>query len=218
MQLTCYRFKMKKYKIVTRVSAISALLGMVGLVDAIPPKLNLSGSTIAEYVGTEDTDRNVFHGNLRHAVGVHRIQALRANRTYPPESSSEYVGWTYNHAPMMAYWQGRYWVEYVSNLKEEHGIPGRTAFMSSSDGFNWTAASVAFPAFNLQEIQPPARYYGGETLDPIPAGRPTIMHQRMGWYVAPDDRLLMIGFYGYVPSPSWAPIVDKVSDALCVKF
>ncbi|MBT6768619.1 MAG: hypothetical protein HOA81_06470, partial [Opitutales bacterium] len=111
-------------QIVARVVAFATLFGMIGSIDAVPPKLKLSGPTIAEYVGTEDTDRNTFHGGLRHAVGVHRIQALRANRTYPPEVSSEYVGWTYNHAPMIAYWQGRYWVEYVSNMKEEHGIPG----------------------------------------------------------------------------------------------
>lgn len=192
-------------QVVARVVAVATLFGMIGSIDAVPPKLKLSGSTIAEYVGTEDTDRNTFHGGLRHVVGVHRIQAMRANRSYPPEVSSEYVGWTYNHAPMLAYWQGRYWVEYVSNMKEEHGIPGRTAFMSSSDGFNWTAPEVAFSPFPLPEIQPPARYFAGETLDVIPAGSPPIMHQRMGWYVAPDGRLLMLGFYGYVPNPRWGP-------------
>ncbi|RKX32516.1 MAG: hypothetical protein DRP71_11945 [Verrucomicrobia bacterium] len=184
---------------------ILALTALAQTLDAIPPKLKLSGPMIAEYVGTEDTDRNVYHGGLRHAVGVHRIQAMRANRTHPPETAGEFVGWTYNHAPMLAYWQGRFWVEYVSNLKEEHGIPGRTAYLSSSDGFNWTQPAVAFPVFPLPEIQPPPRYYKDEVLDPVPAGTAPIMHQRMGWYVAPDGRLLMLGFYGYSPTPRWGP-------------
>lgn len=175
------------------------------LLNAVPPKLELSGLTIVEYVGSEDTDRNHFHGDLRHAVGVHRIQAVRANRVAPPEATGELIGWTYNHAPMLAHWQGRFWVEYVTNLKEEHGVPGRTNFLSSRDGYEWTRPEEAFPILHLPAFQPPPRYFDGETLDPIPAGFPAIMHQRMGWYVAPNGQLLMSGFYGYSPTPRYGP-------------
>ncbi|MEZ5275112.1 MAG: hypothetical protein R3F07_01875 [Opitutaceae bacterium] len=186
-------------------AAFLALSVLLSPADAVPPKLDLSGPLIAEYMGTENTDRDVYHGNLRHAVGVHRIQAVRANRMAPPEATGDLVGWTYNHAPMLAHWQGRFWVEYVTNLKEEHGVPGRTDFLSSLDGYHWTRPEVAFPVLHLQAFQPPPRYFDGEQLEPIPAGFPGIMHQRMGWYVAPNGRLLMSGFYGYSPTPRYGP-------------
>ena len=48
-------------QVVARVVAVATLFGMIGSIDAVPPKLKLSGSTIAEYVGTEDTDPNTGH-------------------------------------------------------------------------------------------------------------------------------------------------------------
>jgi len=39
----------------------------------------------------------------------------------------------------------------------------------------------------------------------IPAGTPSVMHQRMGFYVAPDGRLLTLAFYGYSPTPRIGP-------------
>ncbi|HEY5552924.1 MAG TPA: hypothetical protein VIK52_13615, partial [Opitutaceae bacterium] len=36
-------------------------------------------------------------------------------------------------------------------------------------------------------------------------GTGAIMHQRMGWYVAPDGRLLTVAFYSYCPSERWGP-------------
>jgi hypothetical protein len=173
--------------------------------NAVPPKLKLSGPMVVEYVGTEDTDRNFYHGGLRHVVGVHRIQVMRANRTAPSEATPGLIGWTYNHAPMLAHWQGRFWVEAVSNLKEEHGVPGRTIFLSSPDGYSWTQPSVAFPVIPLPGFQPPPEFYDGKMIDPVPAGLPSIMHQRMGWYVAPNGRFLMLGFYGYAPTPRTGP-------------
>ena len=35
---------------------------------------------------------------------------------------------------------------------------------------------------------------------PLPAGSDALMHQRMGFYVAPDGRLLVLGFYACAPS------------------
>jgi hypothetical protein len=38
----------------------------------------------------------------------------------------------------------------------------------------------------------------------IPAGyHGYMMHQRMGFYVAPDGRLLVIAFYGHTDDPFW---------------
>ena len=155
------------------------------------------------YVGSLQPDPLWHHGGVPPAVGVHRYQALRANRTRPPEGGE--AGWTYNHAPMLAYWQGRFWLEYVTNLVEEHHVPGRTGMLSSADGRNWTNPKVAFPVISLPEINPPPRYFNGEHLPVVPAGTASIMHQRMGWYVAPSGRLLMLGFYSYCPSIRWGP-------------
>ena len=33
------------------------------------------------------------------------------------------------------------------------------------------------------------------------AGTLAVMHQRMGFYVAPDNRLLVLGFYGHTEDP-----------------
>jgi hypothetical protein len=203
--MTMHTFPKNPGKLTRLAAAVLALTAFAHSLDAVPPKLDLSGPMIVEYVGTEDTDRNIYHGGIRHAVGVHRIQAMRANRIDPPEATGDLVGWTYNHAPMLAHWDGRFWVEAVSNLKEEHGVPGRTIYLSSMDGYDWTQPAVAFPVIPLPEIQPPPKFYDGKVLDLVPAGWPSIMHQRMGWYVAPNGQLLMLGFYGYSPTPRTGP-------------
>ncbi len=54
------------------------------------------------YVGQPKTIDQTFHdGQLRPAIGTHSYQVLRANRTNPPDSDQ--LGYTYNHAPMMAF-------------------------------------------------------------------------------------------------------------------
>ena len=39
----------------------------------------------------------------------------------------------------------------------------------------------------------------------VPAGMPAVMHQRMGFYTAPDGRLLTLGFYSFCNTPRDAP-------------
>ncbi len=169
-----------------------------------PPSLADSAAEPIRYVGKPQPDPAYFDGRLPHAVGVHSYQALRANRSQPPEGGL--LGWTYNHAPMLAYWQGRFWLQYLSNPKEEHMPPGRTLVASSADGIHWTAPQVAFPEIALPAIEPPSRYFQGRyRVPPVPAGTGAIMHQRMGWYVAPDGRLLTLAFYSYCPSVRWGP-------------
>jgi hypothetical protein len=155
------------------------------------------------YSGAEQPDPAYFDGRLRHAVGVHRFQAFRANRTFAPEGGL--VGWTYNHAPMLAHWQGRFWLQYLSDLREEHAPPGRSLVLSSVDGREWTAPQVVFPEIHLPAVTPPARFFNGTPLPEVPHGTGAIMHQRMGWYVAPNGRLLSLGFYSYCPNTRWGP-------------
>jgi hypothetical protein len=160
-----------------------------------PPSLQESAAEPIKYVGTEQTDKRYYDGGLRHVVGVHLYQALRANRTAPPEGGL--IGWTYNHQPYLAYWNGRFYLQYLSNLKEEHGPPGRTLLMTSKNGREWSPPHVVFPEYPLPEFDRGSVH--------VPAGTVAVMHQRMGFYVAPDGRLLTLAFYGYCPTPRQAP-------------
>ena len=132
------------------------------------------------FVGPERADPAYPDGRLRPAVGVHNIQVFRANRTHRPDG----FGYTYNHAPMLAYWRGRFYLEYLSGPVHENEGPCHTLLMSSADGFTWSAPEVIFPAFQLLD------------------GRQTIAHQRMGFYGAPSGRLLVLAFYGLPPAPN----------------
>ena len=69
---------------------------------ALPPSIEESATEPVKYVGSADTDKHYYDGRLRHAVGVHSRQVFRANRSNPPEGGL--IGWTYNHAPMLCYW------------------------------------------------------------------------------------------------------------------
>jgi len=75
------------------------------------------------YVGKEEV--LPYHdGGLRPAIGVKSFQAFRANRAHP-ELAEDY-GWTYNHAPMLAYWNGRFYLEYLSSPIHENHSPMQT--------------------------------------------------------------------------------------------
>jgi hypothetical protein len=125
---------------------------------------------------------NVADGGLRPVVGVHNLQVYRASRTAPAHRDG--LTDTYLHAPMLAYWQGRYWVQYLSGPVAEHESPCSTSLTSSVDGVTWEAPRTVFPSV------------------PLPDGEHTLAHQRMGFYVAPDGRLLTLAFHGREPSPN----------------
>ena len=147
---------------------------------------------LPHYVGDRLAVVDVHHGRLPPAVGVHSYQVLRANRSHPEWADG--FGWTYNHAPMLAHWQGRFWLEYLSNPVHEHGAPGQSLLTSSPDGIHWEQPQVVFPVYRV----PPGvdRDAHGVT---TPPDLDAVMHQRMGFYVALDGRLLVLGFYGICP-------------------
>lgn len=136
------------------------------------------------YVGGPSIHHEAHDGQLRPAIGVESFQVMRANRTHPELADN--FGWTYNHAPMIVYWNGRFYIEYLSNPVGEHIAPGQTLLCSSVDGRHWDAPKVVFPIYSL--------------LPPDSAGK-AMMHQRMGFYIAPDGRLLVMAFYGHAPNP-----------------
>jgi len=153
-----------------------------------------------KYVGGIQCDKRYYDGRLRYAIGVHNYQALRANRTKPPEGGM--IGWTYNHQPYLCYWQGRFYLQYLSNLAGEHVPPGRTLLMTSQDGLNWSNPRVLFPQYALPQIN--GRYPDLGHVK-LPAGTFSVMHQRMGFYIAPDGRLLTLAFYSFCPTPFRGP-------------
>jgi hypothetical protein len=136
------------------------------------------------YVGGVTIHQQAHDGQLRPAVGVESFEVLRANRRHPERADN--FGWTYNHAPMIAWWNGRYYIEYLSNPLGEHIAPGQTLLTTSIDARHWEFPQVVFPVY---ELRPPDKK--GQAM----------MHQRMGFYIAPDGRLLVMAFYGHAPNP-----------------
>jgi hypothetical protein len=129
-------------------------------------------------------------GGLRPAVGVQNIQVFRANRTRTTHADG--LADTYLHAPMLAWWHGRFHLEYLSGPRSEHETPCPTSLTTSADGVHWDEPRIVFPSFRL------------------PDGRWTITHQRMGFYVAPGDRLLALAFHGLEPSPNDGTGIGRV--------
>lgn len=140
------------------------------------------------YIGGVTIDPNVHEGRLRYAIGVESRQTIRVNRTHP-ELNEDY-GWTYNHASNLAYWKGKFYQQYLSNPVDEHIPPGHTLLTTSTDGRKWEKPMVIFPHY-----KPPAGVK-------IPDGsNGYMMHQRMGFYISPDDRFLTVAFYGHSEDP-----------------
>ena len=139
---------------------------------------------VIRYTGEDKTANTGFHdGQMRPAIGVQNYQILRANRSYPEMAG--HLGWTYNHAPMLAYWNGYFLCHYLSTPMGEHDPPGVTLMAKSEDGMNWDKPDVIFPVYYTSE--------GSENSLEITYH---FMHQRMGFYVSPGNRLLVMGFYG----------------------
>ena len=161
----------------------------------MPPPMEQSITEPIKYSGELNPDKRFYDGKLPHAVGVHHYQVLRANRTNPSEPGL--VGWTYNHQPYLSYWNGTFYLQYLSGLIAEHTPPTRILITTSKDGMNWSDPVVAFPEYALPDIND-----DGEI---IHAGTFAVHHQRMGWYVAPNGKLLTLGFVGYSATPRRSP-------------
>ncbi len=148
-----------------------------------------------KYVGENQPDKDYYDGALPHAVGVRHYQAYRANRSFPTEGNAP--GFTYNHQPYLAYWGDKFVLQFLEGLYQEHTPPTRIAYAESQDGRTWTAPRVLFPEYTLPEVAQDGIV--------IPAGTKSVMHQRMGWYVAPNGLLLASGFYSFAATPRYAP-------------
>ena len=161
---------------------------------------------MVRYVGEDKTANSAYHdGQMRPAIGTQNYQILRANRSHPEWSDG--LGWTYNHAPMLAYWNGHFICQYLSNYMGEYNPPVATLITKSKDGMSWDLPQIVFPVYFTTEIREdipedqPDDLYASQILDPEFDSAPFkivshIMTQRMGFHVAPNGRLLVMGFYG----------------------
>lgn len=99
------------------------------------------------YIGGEIANPNVHDGGLRYLVGTENIQLVRANRTHPEEADG--FGYTYNHAPNLAYWNHTFYLQYLSGAVNEHEPPAHTLLVTSTDGRNRNKPVQLFPSYEL---------------------------------------------------------------------
>ncbi len=166
----------------------SILLCLAALPVALAPAQTGSIHEPVRYIGGVTIDLHSHEAGIRPAIGTHHHQILRVNRTHP--ELAEGSGWTYNHAPSIAYWNDTFYVQYLSNPIDEHVSPGQTLVATSKDGITWNRPEVVFPPY----VAP-----AGVALPEGTHGY--MMHQRMGFYVAPSGRLLVLAFYGHAEDP-----------------
>lgn len=148
----------------------------------------ISGQDTVHYVGDAQVNIDYHHGQLSPALGVHNIQVMRANRENP--ALAEDLGWTYNHAPNLAFWNNTFYYQYLNDPVGEHIPPGRTMMLTSKDGYQWSKAITLFPEYKIPN---------GTTKEGVEGKAKkliAVMHQRMGFYVSSDNRLLTLAYYG----------------------
>jgi hypothetical protein len=155
----------------------------------MPLAMPVYAQDTVRYTGKTLSNVDYHHGQLAPVKGVHNIQVMRASREYPEKSDG--FGWTYNHAPMLAYWNNTFYLQYLSNPVGEHVPPGQTLLLTSKDGYAWSKPVVVFPPYKIPDGTVKEGYPG------VAKDLYAVMHQRMGFYVsAKDNRLLTLGYYG----------------------
>ena len=155
------------------------------LVDALK-KYN---SESMHYTGKTVATPARHDGGLSPVVGVHSMQTMRGE-----------TGWLYNHQPMMAYWNGKFYMHYLTDPRSEHEPPGKTMLQTSADGYTWTKPVDLFPPYNVPDgFTKPA--WPGVVAKNLKA----IMHQRVGWHVSKSGKLIAMGNYGVAVTPKDDP-------------
>ncbi len=147
---------------------------------------------VVHYSGTTMALTERHDGGLKPVVGVHSIQTMRGGTPSSTAAPSSIVGdfkspptWTYNHQPMLAYWNGRFYMHYLTDPRHEHEAPGKTMMQTSTDGYTWTAPVELFPEYPV-----PEGWTKASRPDLPPAHNlKAVMHQRTGWYTPPRPPL-----------------------------
>jgi hypothetical protein len=113
---------------------------------------------------------------------------MRANREHPELSDG--FGWTYNHAPMLAYWNNSFYLEYLSDPIGEHIPPSQTLLVTSKDGYTWTKPVVIFPPYKVPDGTRKEGHPG------VAKDLFAVMHQRVGFFVSKKNKFLAMAYYG----------------------
>ena len=165
---------MSHYKTITILIFIAIMGGSAKAQDTV------------RYTGTTLASVDYHHGQLSPALGVHNIQTFRANR------SDTFNNWTYNHAPMLAYWNQQFYLEYLSDPVGEHVPPGQTLLQTSKDGYQWSRPVVIFPPYKIPDgtVKEGRRDTAKNAF--------AAMHQRIGFYTSKSRRLFALAYYGIV--------------------
>ncbi|MEN2398996.1 six-hairpin glycosidase [Flavobacterium sp. MC2016-06] len=161
----------------------AAILLTIGVVNTA-----IAQNDTVRYVGKTLSNIDYHHGQLSPAVGVHATQIMRASREHKEKADG--FGWTYNHQPMLAYWNNTFYLHYLSDPTGEHIPPGQTLLMTSKDGTTWTKPEVIFPIYRIPDG------FKKEGVEGVAKNLDAVMHQRMGFYTSSDNRLLASGYYG----------------------
>ena len=140
------------------------------------------------YTGKTLSNVDYHHGQLSPAVGTHNIQTMRASRQFPEKSDG--LGWTYNHAPMLAYWNNTFYMEYLNAPVGEHMPPGQTMLQTSKDGYSWSFPQVLFPKYKVPDGYTKPEYPG------VAKDLYAVTHHRVGFYTSKKGRLLAMTYYG----------------------
>lgn len=167
------------------MNRVISFLFVLGLLKCHAPA---GAQDTVRYTGSRLVNIDFHHGQLSPALGVHNIQVMRANRELP--ETADGLGWTYNHAPNLAYWNHRFYYQYLNNPVGEHIPPGRTMLVTSEDGYSWSKPVTLFPEYKIPDGTTK------EGVKEVAKNLVAVMHQRMGFYVSKDNRLLTLAFYG----------------------
>ncbi|EFM11604.1 conserved hypothetical protein [Paenibacillus curdlanolyticus YK9] len=142
-----------------------------------------------------EVDINAHHGNLRPVIGAKHYEVIHADRAVPDIEDGP--GWTFHNAPTMAFWNGKFYLQYIANPVGENMPPSRAMLTMSDNGRNWSDPRIAFPTYCMQAREQDSDLSAGESY--------SVMHHRMGFYLAPNGKFLTLGFYGISPEPSVMP-------------
>lgn len=148
--------------------------------------LVMNAQDTVRYTGTTLSNVDYHHGQLSPAIGVHNIQTMRAYRADKNNTTS----WAYNHAPMLAYWNNNFYLEYLSNPVGEHIAPGQTLLQTSKNGYNWNEPVVIFPPYKIPDgfVKPGKKDTAKNNY--------AVMHQRIGFYTSKSTKLFALAYYG----------------------
>lgn len=183
-----------KEKIIT-IKLLSFLLALFALLSIQQAKAQKQDTV--RYTGKTLVNVDYHSGQLAPAIGVHNVQVFRANREHPELAGG--IDWTYNHQPMLCYWNNQFYLQWLSNPAGEHVPPGRTLLMTSKDGYHWGQPQIIFPPFKIPDgTTKPGRTEVSKDLY-------TVNHQRHGFYVSKSKRLLTLAYYGFSLGPHDSP-------------